>query len=97
VEVDAYDATLASPDPTVVRRAGRVDYVVFTSASAARNLRTILPHEDFERLQSSAGAFCIGPVAAEAAREIGFHVVTVAEQHTVPGLVHALEEATAHG
>ncbi|MGH7640268.1 MAG: uroporphyrinogen-III synthase [Candidatus Dormibacteria bacterium] len=34
---------------------------------------------------------CIGPITAQAAREVGMSVDVVAKEHTVPGLVAALE------
>jgi len=96
-EVDAYDSLAASPDPSRLGRAPRVDLVVLTSASAVRNLASILPPSTFERIRATAVAACIGPVTAEAARELGLRVAVVAEEHTVPGLVRSLQDVTAHG
>jgi len=96
-EVDAYDSLAASPDPSRLGRAPRVDLVVLTSASAVRNLASILPSSTFERIRATAVAACIGPVTAEAARELGLRVAVVAEEHTVPGLVRSLQDVTAHG
>ncbi len=96
-EVDAYDSLAASPDPSRLGRAPRVDLIVLTSASAVRNLASILPSSTFERIRATAVAACIGPVTAEAARELGLRVAVVAEEYTVPGLVRSLQEVTAHG
>ncbi len=96
-EVDAYDPTLAEPNLDRLRGAGRIDFILFTSASAARNLAALLSEEDFRRLKAEAEAACIGPVTAEAVRELGFRIAAVAGEHTVPGLVKALEEVEAHG
>jgi len=96
-DVAAYDAVLATPDLTRLRAAGRIDLVLFTSASAARNLASLLPAEDLDRLRSEAEAACIGPVTAEAVRELGFRIVIVAEDHTAAGLVRALAEVAARG
>lgn len=96
-EVEAYDAVPATPSLKALRNAARVDYLVFTSASAARNLVSLLPSKDLERLRSSARAACIGPVTAEAARDVGFRVAWVAKEHTIPGLVKTLEEVSSHG
>ncbi|MBI4260698.1 MAG: uroporphyrinogen-III synthase [Actinobacteria bacterium] len=85
--VDAYRTELpdALPDEALrALREGRIDAVVFTSASTVRG---------FERLVSGVGlppAVCIGPVTAEAARAAGLEVAAVAEPHTVEGVVAAL-------
>lgn len=96
-EVSAYEAVPAAPDLAALRAAPRIDLVLFTSASAARNLAKILPEAELERLRSTAEAACIGPVTAEAARDLGFRVAVVAPEHTLPGLVDMVEEAVAHG
>ncbi len=96
-EVDAYDAVLGSPDLEAVRRASRIDFVLFTSASAAQNVVALLPGGLLERLRSRAEAACIGPVAADAARNLGFRVTVVAEEHTVPGLLESLTRVRGHG
>ncbi|MEK6988269.1 MAG: uroporphyrinogen-III synthase [Candidatus Thermoplasmatota archaeon] len=96
VEVDAYDAVPASPDLEPIRSKRRIDFVLFTSASAAQNFASLLPKDLLERVRSTAEAACIGPVAAEAARSLGFHVTVVAEEHTVPGLVESLSKVSAH-
>lgn len=96
-EVDAYDAVPATPDIRALRAASPIDIVLFTSASAARNLAAVLRREEFERLRATAVAACIGPVTAAAASELGFRIAAIAEEHTIPGLVGTLEEAAAHG
>jgi len=66
-------------------RSGRVDLLTFTSSAAARNLVAAL------------GAFvlavpvaAVGPVTARTARELGYAVVAVAEEHTMEGLIQAV-------
>jgi len=97
VEVDAYDAVPASPDLSMLQAAGPIDVVLFTSASAARYLASLLPADTLEDLKATARAACIGPVTAEAVRSLGFRVAWVAEDHTIPGLVKTLTEAPIHG
>ena len=97
LEADAYDAVPAEPDLASVRRERKFDFVLLTSASAANNLATLLPDDLRKRLIDEAGAVCIGPIAAEAARSLGFRVRAIAREHTVPGLVECLLEVQAHG
>jgi uroporphyrinogen-III synthase len=40
----------------------------------------------------SKTVFCIGPVTAETASELGLHVSAVASEHTVEGLVSTLKK-----
>ncbi|MEK6838904.1 MAG: uroporphyrinogen-III synthase, partial [Candidatus Thermoplasmatota archaeon] len=54
--------------------------------------------EPSRALMARAVAACIGPVTAEAARELGFAARVVAEEHTVDGLLTAiLREANPLG
>jgi len=68
-----------------------VDVVTFTSGLTARNFKTGCERAglDTSSLEKAVIA-CIGPVTAEAARELGFNVHVVAEEHTTSGLVDAL-------
>ena len=93
VEVDAYDAV---PVPLEAERLGaldRIDFVVFTSGSTVDHFVEGLPRPVLEEVRRRARAACIGPVTAEAAAAHGFRVTVVAPEHTIPGLVRALEEA----
>ena len=87
-EVVAYRTVTASPG-RVPDGLDKVDLVVFTSASAARALDRILGPRS-EPLKRRAGAVCIGPVTAEAARALGYALRVVAAEHTVPGLIGSL-------
>jgi uroporphyrinogen-III synthase len=40
---------------------------------------------------------CIGPITADTARELGLRVDVVASEHTVPGLVAAIQEGLNSG
>lgn len=80
------------PDAEGLRRlrAGEVDIVTFASSSAVRNLVEILGG-DLETLRGPLIA-CIGPITAKTAEEVDLTVGLVSEEHTIAGLVAALEE-----
>jgi uroporphyrinogen III methyltransferase/synthase len=63
-----------------------IDIITFTSASTVRNFREPYPGD-------IAGPViaCIGPITAEAARELGLRVDVMAEASTIPAFVAALE------
>ena len=88
VRVDAYGTRYPESLPDAARKvldAGEVDAIVFTSSSTV---------EGFVRLAgvpTQPDAVCIGPVTAHAARRAGFRVRTVADPHSVDGIVRALE------
>jgi uroporphyrinogen III methyltransferase/synthase len=71
--------------------AGEVDAVAFTASSTVRHFHALLPEQDLGGVRVA----CIGPITAATARECGFEVDVVAAEHTVRGLVRALEEAFA--
>jgi uroporphyrinogen III methyltransferase/synthase len=66
-----------------------VDTITFASSSTVKNLMDALGG-DVETLNRCVVA-CIGPVTAETARGLGIRVDIEATEHTVPGLVEALE------
>ena len=71
-----------------------IDVATFTSSSTVTNLVGLLNgHVD---ALSGAVIACIGPVTAATAREVGFNVDIVPSEHTVAGLIDALEEYFAH-
>ena len=77
-----------------------IDIATFTSSSTVTNLVGILDGS-LDRLSQGTVA-CIGPVTAATARELGLRVDIVAREHTVAGLVDALEthfakEGSSHG
>ncbi|MBB2923466.1 uroporphyrinogen-III synthase [Cellulomonas cellasea] len=80
------------PDPQVHEdwTAGRVDAVLLTSGSTARNLLDLLG-------EPPAGTLvcCIGPSTAAEAHRLGLRVDAVAEEQTPAGLVAALVRARA--
>jgi uroporphyrinogen III methyltransferase/synthase len=76
-------------------RTGEIDVVTFASSSAVRNLVEMLAG-DLEPLLRARIA-CIGPITAATAEELlGRPPDVVASEHTIAGLVRALEEAVGH-
>ncbi|MGH2729896.1 MAG: uroporphyrinogen-III synthase, partial [Actinomycetota bacterium] len=82
-----------------VVRAGEFDVVIFSSASTAKGFVEMFgppselglgPGDDASRMVA-----CIGPVTAEAARELGFKVDVVPAEHTSEGIVAALLQPVA--
>lgn len=71
--------------------AGAIDVVTLTSSSTARHLVALARGR--VDLINRARVACIGPITAATARELGLRVDVVAEEHSIPGLVAALEAA----
>ena len=71
-------------------RRGAIDIVTFASSSAVTNLLKLLGG-DTAPLKGPLIA-CIGPVTARAAREAGLEVRVESREHTIPGLVRALQD-----
>ncbi len=103
-EVTLYVAKL--PDDADVEglprlRDGEIDVATFASSSAVRNLASMLG-EDLEPLRrcrpdglAAVRIACIGPVtAATVEKLLGRPPDVIAQEHTIEGLVRALEEAT---
>lgn len=86
-------ATEESPEVHSVR-AGAFDAVTFASGSAVRGFTGMVGAPEDLHLAGSEEASkivaCIGPSTAEAARELGFRVDVVAEEHTARGLALGL-------
>jgi uroporphyrinogen III methyltransferase/synthase len=66
-----------------------VNLIVFTSPSTVQNLTRFLDPADFRSL-SKCKVACIGPVTAQTATELGFHVDIVAKNHTINALVEEI-------
>ncbi len=69
---------------------GEVDIVTFTSSSTVTNLLTLLGGER-QAIEKTTVA-CIGPNTAATAFEAGLRVDIVAQNHTILGLVEAIEQ-----
>ncbi|GDX41026.1 uroporphyrinogen III methyltransferase [Armatimonadota bacterium] len=73
---------------------GEVDIITFTSSSTVRNFVQALTPEDPSKaaeIVKDALIAAIGPITANTAREFGLEPYIVAEEHTIPGLVAAIE------
>ena len=91
--VDAYRTRMPRFLPAEARtalRSGAVDAVTFTSASTVRGFVRALGV-----VKGNPRVVCIGPVTAREAREHGLSVHSVANPHTIDGLVAAVERVLA--
>jgi uroporphyrinogen-III synthase len=72
----------------------QVDAVAFTSSSTVRNFvamsRSSTPGQQPRDALAHIAVFCIGPVTAETARQVGLRVDAVAAEHTMDGLISAI-------
>ncbi len=92
-EIPAYQTEQARENVDVLIRRledRSVDILTFTSSSAARNFKALLPPERFERLIEGVTVASIGPITANTARELGFKVDIEATEYTIPGLCDAI-------
>jgi len=71
-----------------------LDIVIFTSPSTVRNFVTALGHANVTRELSTVKIACIGPVTAEAVRQLGMTVDVIANPHTIDALVEAIVNET---
>jgi uroporphyrinogen III methyltransferase/synthase len=67
-----------------------IDAITFTSSSTVKNFVAMLGGNRAEL--DHARVFCIGPVTADTARELGLDVDAVATEHTVDGLVRTMAD-----
>ncbi len=92
------DATAAELRESL--RLGQIDIITFTSSSTVRNLTKALRIRDEGSLVELVGdctIATIGPITADTAREHGLQPSIVATEHTVPGLVAAIEAHLSAG
>ncbi|MBY0497718.1 MAG: hydroxymethylbilane synthase [Cyanobacteria bacterium] len=104
VVLPIYRTVAAEIDATVIEDIRRgVDAVLFTSGSTVQHFMNIMrQHDPGFVFPAHARILCIGPVTADAARDAGLRVDSVAEVHTTEGLVDSLvgvfaKGAVAHG
>lgn len=70
----------------------QVDAITFTSASTAHNCVSRLQAEGAERsLLSAVCLACLGPLTARAVQQAGLTVQVMSAEHTLEGLVEALD------
>ena len=87
--VVAYRTILAQEDPKALDDLRRgVDAILFTSASTVRHFTELAGRASVQT--GGAVIACIGPITAQAAREMGLDVQIVATEYTIDGLVQAL-------
>ena len=67
-----------------------VDILTFTSPSTVRNFANAIGDANLGRLMGNVKVACIGPVTAEAARDLGINVTVVESPHTISALVEAI-------
>jgi uroporphyrinogen III methyltransferase / synthase len=94
IEVVAYHTVpVGALDPAARRRLdhGEVDWVAFTASSTVEGFLRGYGGPPPPGVRVAA----IGPVTADTARSAGIQVVTTAADHTIPGLVAAIEHAVA--
>ena len=87
-DVDAYRTGMPAAQKINL---DNVDAITFTSSSTARNFFAMLD-DDVRAQLSRIEIFCIGPVTANTARELGLRVSASAEEHTLDGLVKTMIE-----
>jgi uroporphyrinogen III methyltransferase / synthase len=94
-EVVVYDTLPASVDPRdLVELERGVDVATFTSPSTVENFFALLGARAVAVL-GGAHVACIGPVTASAARAMGLTVHLEPAEHSIPGLVAALDAEDA--
>lgn len=93
--VVVYDTLPASVDPRdLVELERGVDVATFTSPSTVENFFALLGARAVTVL-GGASVACIGPVTASAARAFGLTVHLEPAEHSIPGLVAALDAEEA--
>ncbi len=71
-------------------RRGEFDVVALASPSAAHNLAHILSSQGSCAVLQDASLVCIGPSTAAAVRDLHLRPASVAQEHTLDGLVQAI-------
>jgi uroporphyrinogen III methyltransferase/synthase len=95
-EVHEIAAYRTFPQPGAMAQAkreilsGKIDVITFTSSSAVSSLAAVLGKK--VPAMQNAKVACIGPKTAETAAKAGLKVDIVAREHTIPGLVAAIED-----
>jgi uroporphyrinogen-III synthase len=90
-DVAAYK-TVVADDDAFGEKVARADILTFTSASTVRGYSALLGGDEAAAAAASGKSIaCIGPITAQAAREIGLRVDVIASVFTTSGLLDALE------
>jgi len=95
-EVHEIAAYRTVPQPEAIAQArrlllsGDIHVTTFTSSSAVSNL--VAAFQGDPMAINNTRVACIGPKTAESAAKVGLKVDIIASEHTIPGLVAAIEE-----
>jgi len=92
--VPAYETVMDAEGASAIRaqlEAEEIHAVTFTSSSTVTNFVESIGRDDSTRLLESIFVAAIGPATSKTAREAGIRVDVEAEDHSIPGLVQALE------
>lgn len=71
--------------------AGPLDALTFASSQTVRNLVEVAGRARVVRLAARVPVVSIGPITSATCRELGIRVAAEAREHTIPGLVAAVE------
>ncbi len=99
-EIPIYKSVRGRPAESEMERLRLgVDALTFTSPSIARNFTQILDDAglDPRDLPGRPTVACIGPITAQAAREVGYDPEVTAAEYTADGLIEALTRHWALG
>lgn len=69
---------------------GEIDIITFTSSSTVSNLLAVF--EGKTAMVNNTKVACIGPKTADTATKAGLKADIIAKEHTIPGLVSAIEQ-----
>jgi uroporphyrinogen III methyltransferase/synthase len=91
-DVAAYKTAFAK-DAGFAQKVARADVLAFTSASTVHGFSHNLGGDEHASAASKGKVVaCIGPIAAQAVRDLGLHADVVAAEYTADGLLSALED-----
>ena len=96
--IPIYETVLDAAEADELRRMlqnNELDALTFTSSSTVRNFAQAITNGNLAELPALLGAAlvaAIGPVTADTLREMGINPQIVAAEHTLPGLLAALEK-----
>ena len=96
--VAAYQTVIDSEGAEAIRAQleGReIDAITFTSSSTVTNFGESIGKTESARLLDGLLVASIGPITSQAARDAGIRVDVEAEDHSIPGLVRAVEDHLA--
>ena len=84
--VPVYQTVAPAADEAMMTRLADAEAITFTSSSTVRNFVDLVGPQHMPSVVA-----CIGPITAATARSMGLHVHVEAAEHTITGLVSALE------